>query len=239
MSQVFVLDTTKQPLSPVHAGRARLLLTQGQAAVYRRYPFTIILKTALAAPSLPSLHLKIDPGARTSGLAVVNDATGEVVWAAEPTHRGAAIKRRMDTRRSLRRSRRSRRTRYRQARFKNRRRRSGLLPPSLESRVATILTWVTRLRHLCRIGALSQEVVRFDLQRLQHPALEGVEYQQGTLAGYEVKEYLLERWQRTCAYCVTPVKGHHFSGEQSLASYGNGSMLNVSLTTERQVRTIV
>ncbi len=59
------------------------------------------------------------------------------------------------------------------------------------------------------------------------------------LAGYELKEYLLEKWKRTCAYCVTPVTGHHLSGEQSPASYGNGSMLNVSLTPERQVRTIV
>jgi hypothetical protein len=28
-----------------------------------------------------------------------------------------------------------------------------------------------------------------------------VEYQQGTLAGYEVREYLLEKWGRRCAYC--------------------------------------
>ena len=41
MSKVFVLGTNKQPLGPVHPGRARLLLTQGKAAVLRRYPFTI------------------------------------------------------------------------------------------------------------------------------------------------------------------------------------------------------
>ena len=29
------------------------------------------------------LRLKLDPGANTTGLAIVNDATGEVVWAAE------------------------------------------------------------------------------------------------------------------------------------------------------------
>jgi hypothetical protein len=28
-----------------------------------------------------------------------------------------------------------------------------------------------------------------------------VEYQRGTLQGYEVREYLLEKWQRKCAYC--------------------------------------
>ena len=36
---------------------------------------------------------------------------------------------------------------------------------------------------------------------MQHPEISGVEYQQGELAGYEVREYLLEKWHRRCAYC--------------------------------------
>jgi 5-methylcytosine-specific restriction endonuclease McrA len=57
---------------------------------------------------------------------------------------------------------------------------------------------------LCRwapVSALSQELVRFDTQALQNPEISGAEYQQGTLAGYEVREYLLEKWGRKCAYC--------------------------------------
>src|SRR5713226_9953751 len=108
MSQVFVLDSTKQPLNPVHPGRARLLLKAGKAAVYRRYPFTIILKTEVSSPLVHPLRLKIDPGANTTGLALVNDATGEVVWAGELTHRGTTIKKRLADRRSVRRKRRSR-----------------------------------------------------------------------------------------------------------------------------------
>ncbi|MHA2500888.1 MAG: RNA-guided endonuclease IscB, partial [Candidatus Hodarchaeales archaeon] len=38
-------------------------------------------------------------------------------------------------------------------------------------------------------------------RKLQNPETRGVEYQQGELAGYEVREYLLHKWQRTCAYC--------------------------------------
>jgi hypothetical protein len=45
---VFVIDTNKRPLNPVHPGLARLLLTQRKAAVFRHFPFTIILKTASA-----------------------------------------------------------------------------------------------------------------------------------------------------------------------------------------------
>ncbi len=92
MSYVFIVDTNKQPLNPVHPGRARLLLKAGKAAVYRRYPFTLILKTAVEHPAVSELRIKIDPGSKTTGLALVNDATGQVVFAAELIHRGAQIK---------------------------------------------------------------------------------------------------------------------------------------------------
>ena len=126
MSQVFVLDNDRRPLPPVHPGTARLWLNQGKVAVFRRYPFTIILnETPPKRPSEP-LRVKIDPGSKTTGLAVVNDATGQVVWAAELSHRGQAIRKSLTNRRAVRRNRRQRKTRYRVARFDNRRRRDGL-----------------------------------------------------------------------------------------------------------------
>ena len=202
MSQVFVLDTNKHPLNPVHPGRARLLLKQGQAAVFRRYPFTIILKQEVDHPHLEPLRLKLDPGSKTTGLALVNDATGQVMWAAELSHRGHAIKKALDARRGVRRKRRYRFTRYRQPRFANRRnQQKGWLPPSLESRLAHVLTWTRRLMRLCPIAAISQELVKFDLQARDNPEIAGIEYQQGTLAGYELREYLLEKWGRQCSYC--------------------------------------
>ncbi len=201
MSQVFVLDTDRRSLSPVHPGTARRWLKLGKAAVFRRYPFTIILNETLPTRPVEPLRVKIDPGSKTTGLAVVNDATGQVVWAADLSHRGQAITKALADRQAVRRKRRQRKTRYRAARFDNRSRRAGWLPPSLESRVHNIVTWVGRLRRLCPIAAISLEVVRFDTQLLEHPDITGVEYQQGTLAGYEVREFLLERWGRRCAYC--------------------------------------
>lgn len=201
MSKVFVVDTYYKPLNPVHPGRARLLLKQGRAAVYRRFPFTIILKSVVAQPEVEPLRLKIDPGSKTTGLAVVNDASGEVVFAANLSHRGEKIKKRLDDRRAVRHNRRARHTRYRKPRFQNRRRAKGWLPPSLESRMANILTWVSRLRRYCPITAISQELVKFDLQKRENPEISGTEYQQGTLQGYEIRSYLLEKWQRQCAYC--------------------------------------
>src|SRR5579859_7310589 len=101
MSNVFVLDTNKQLLNPVHPGRARILLSQGKAAILKRYPFTIVLKTAVEQPVLEPLRLKIDPGSKTTGLALLNDASGEVVFAAEITHRGHVISKRLDDRRAI------------------------------------------------------------------------------------------------------------------------------------------
>ncbi len=64
MSKVFIVDTYERPLDPVHPGRARLLLKQGKASVYRRFPFTIILKTEVKEPVVQPLRLKLDPGSK-------------------------------------------------------------------------------------------------------------------------------------------------------------------------------
>jgi 5-methylcytosine-specific restriction endonuclease McrA len=201
MSNVFVIDTNHQPVDPVHPGRARLLLSEGKAAVYRRFPFTIILKIEIKEPAVQPLRIKLDPGSRTTGIAIVNDVTGNVIFAAELSHRGQKIKAALDDRRAIRRSRRQRKTRYRKPRWSNRTRKAGWLPPSLESRVSNVLTWVNRMARYCPITAISMELVRFDMQLMEDAEVSGVQYQQGTLAGYEAREYLLEKWKRTCSYC--------------------------------------
>src|SRR5262249_53057312 len=158
---------------PVHPGDARRLLTAGKAAVWRRYPFTIILKAAHPHVAVAPVRLKFDPGSKTTGVALVNDATGRVVAAAAITHRGQQIHDRLVSRRAIRRTRRSRHTRYRPARYDNRRRPAGWLPPSLASRIQNILTWTARLRRLCPIAAISMELVRFDTALMQHPEMSG------------------------------------------------------------------
>ena len=189
MTWVFVVDTEKRPLNPVHPGAARRFLTMGKAAVWRRYPFTIILKEAKPDEAVEPLRLKIDPGSKTTGLAIVNDLTGQVPFAAELTHRGPQIREGLTRRRAVRQARRARHTRYRPARYDNRTRSPGWLAPSLESRVQNVLTWVNRLSRLCPISALSLELVTFDTQLMQNAEIRGVDYQQGELAGYEVREY--------------------------------------------------
>ncbi|MBV8078143.1 MAG: HNH endonuclease [Planctomycetaceae bacterium] len=200
--QVIVLDTNRKPLDPCSPARARILLAKGRAAVFRTYPFTIILKDRKVEDSVVHEHrVKIDPGSKTTGIAVVRETTGQVVAAVEVEHRGQTIKAALADRAVLRGRRRARKTRSRKPRFDNRTRPEGWLAPSLESRLANVMTWVARLRRSVPVAALSQELVRFDLQKGQDPEISGLEYQQGTLAGYETREYLLEKFRRTCAYC--------------------------------------
>lgn len=202
MQRVFVIDKNQQPLMPCHPARARELLKKGRAAVFRRYPFTIILKDREGG-QVQDTQFKVDPGAKTSGIALVADFKRGVrcIWAAELHHRGWKIRDALLKRRQLRRGRRGRKTRYRPPRFDNRRRPAGWLAPSLKSRVDNVLTWFKRLIAFAPITHTAMELVRFDTHKLQNPEINGVEYQQGELYGYEVREYLLEKWGRKCAYC--------------------------------------
>jgi 5-methylcytosine-specific restriction endonuclease McrA len=235
-SRVFVLDKHKEPLMPCHPARARALLAKGRARVHRLHPFTIRLVDRTAGTSaLQPVRLKFDPGTTTSGIAIVREADDaqHVLHLAELSHRGKAVRKHMSQRANYRRRRRSANLRYRQPRFDNRTRPAGWLPPSLTSRRDNLISWTTRYRSLCPITGLSVESVRFDPQALETPEISGIEYQQGELAGYEVREYLLEKWGRKCAYCDRanlPLQVEHI---QARASGGSDRVSNLCLACAR------
>lgn len=212
---VFVLDKRGRPLQPTTPVRARKLLKQGRAVVARHTPFVIRLKDRVVERSaVDGVALRIDPGSKGTGIAVTCDidnvdaATGETVtdrrglYAVELTHRGSLIRKKMGQRAAYRRGRRTRNLRYRAPRFCNRTKREGWLAPSLRHRVDTTLSWVSRLQKFAPVTELHVELVSFDTHQLSAGGpLEGAEYQQGAHAGYESRQYLLEKWGRVCAYC--------------------------------------
>ena len=229
---VFLIDGNKTPMNPIHPAHARELLNKSKAAVFRQYPFTLIMNRVVENIITYPLKLKLDPGSRTTGFALVNNRN-EVVWAMELTHRGLAIKDSLATRHAVRRGRRSRNTRYRQARFLNRTRRAGWLAPSLQHRIDTTMTWVNRLIKFTPINSITQELVRFDLQQLENPEISGVEYQQGELLGYEVREYLLNKWERKCTYCQAenvPLQVEHIHPK---SKGGSNRISNLCLACEK------
>ena len=232
---VLVIDQNKQALNPIPPARARELLTKQKAAVFRMYPFTIILKHVVGNPSPKPLIIKLDPGSKFTGIAILDGEN--VIWAARWEHRAWQIQNPLESRRLLRRSRRNRKTRYRQSPFDNRKRPTGWLPPSLIHRVLTIETWVKRLCRYAPIAQIAMELVKFDTQKLQNPEVNGIEYQiefqQGELAGYEVREYLVEKWGRKCSYGDSeglPLQVEHIHPRSKGAS---NRVSNLTLSCER------
>lgn len=195
---VFFLNANGTSLNMLPPARARDLQDKNKAAMFRFHPYVLIAQKQIHDPVLQPYILKIDPGSKWTGFAIQRG--NEIVFRMELEHRGSVISFDLQKRREFRRSRRSRHLRYRKKRF-NRSQLEGWLAPSLLHRVLTVKTWIKRLMQWCPITRIEVEQVRFDMQAMRNPEISGIAYQQGTLLGYEVREYLLEKWNRKCAYC--------------------------------------
>ena len=207
---VFVLDKHGQPLQPCTPARARKPLDKGRARVHRHTPFVIRLTDRTADTSqVDGVEIGIDPGSKHTGMALFTAQAGERRgrYAIQLDHRGATISKKMGQRSAYRRGRRTRNQRYRAPRFLNRARPDGWLAPSPRHRVITTVAWVDRLTRWAPVRAVHVERVAFDTHALSAGRpLESADYQHGTLAGYEVREYLLAKFGRACIYCgVTDV----------------------------------
>lgn len=204
MNRVFVLSKTGKTLMPCHPARARQLLHDKKAVIKRHYPFTIQL-THRSEEYIQPVELKFDPGSKQTGIGIVLHGKNRLsaIYGAVLTHRGNEIKNNLDSRRMIRRSRRNRKTRYRQVRFLNRVRskHKGWLAPSVQSRVDNIVEWSKRFIRYVTVGFITVESVKFDMQKMENADVDGIEYQRGTLFDYEVKEYLLEKYNYSCVYC--------------------------------------
>ena len=92
-------DQERRPCAPVHPGRARHLLIAGWAAVFRRYPFTLILREGRSEPRIRATPDEDDPGSRPWGSPWSTMRQGRLVW--PPAWRiGAAGEARLDQRRA-------------------------------------------------------------------------------------------------------------------------------------------
>jgi len=208
---VFVIDASKKPLDMCHSAKARKLLRDRKAKIYRKEPFTIILTKIVDKPAENKYRLKIDYGSRHTGLAILKNA--KVCWLGQLEHR-TNIKELLDKRRGYRKRRRNANLRHRKPMFKYRTKPKGWLPPSLMSRVNNIRTFITRLIRMLPLGAISYENVKFDIQKMMNPDIHGIEYQQGTLEGYEIREYLSEKFEHKCCYCgISQGQGRKFEVE--------------------------
>ena len=200
---VFSLDC--QPLMPCHPARARKLLANGRAVPHHvKGLFGIrLLDRTREQSSVPDVAVNIDPGSQTTGIAVVaddEDRQRTVLAALEIKHRAFTIKATLTKRRSFRRNRRGR-LRFRKPRFDNRRRKPSTLPPSVDSLRIDTMRVVNILRQMYPIGNIRLERNKFDPQLMMNPNIKGIEYQRGTLFGWQVRAYILDRDGSRCVYC--------------------------------------
>jgi len=194
--RVPVLNMRGELLMPTTPRKARKLLEQGKAKVVSRTPFIIQLLYP-TGEAKQDITLGIDAGYSKIGYSAIT-ASRELI--AGELELRVDIKRLLENRRAYRRDRR-RRKRYRAPRFNNRGRREGWLAPSLEHKLQSHIRLIERIKRILPITKVVVEVASFDTQKMQNPEINGVEYHQGELQGYEIREYLLEKWKRKCAYC--------------------------------------
>ena len=194
--RVPVLNMRGEPLMPTTPRKARKLLEACKAKVVTRMPFVIQLLYATGEEK-QEIVLGIDAGYADIGYSAMT--ANRELMAGELKLR-SDIKKLLEMRRAYRRGRRSRKW-YRETRFDNRSKAKGWLTPSLEQKLQTHIRLIERLKRILPITEIIVEVASFNTQKMQNPEISGVEYQQGELQGYEVREYLLEKWGRKCAYC--------------------------------------
>ena len=204
---VIALDKHKKPLGFITERRCRILMERHRVCLYRVFPAIVILKDKDCRDFdvLPTFRIKIDPGSKHTGIAIVCNETNEVMFYMQIEHRGEQIHKNKQTQQQVRRNRRSRETRYRRCKFNkgtyDSDRKEGWLPPSVKSIADNVIAWVNKLSRYIRITQCSFEAVRFDTQLMDNPDIEGEKYQQGELFGYELREYLLDKYGHQCQYC--------------------------------------
>ena len=198
---VFVLNRSKKPLNMITNAEARILIRKKLAVIHKIYPFTIRLRDNSCVSNDRTYTVKLDPGSKHTGVAIV-DNKDSVVMLAEIEHRGHIIKKNLNSRRTVRNSRRQRKTRYRPARFLNRTKPKGWLAPSVKSRADNVINFIKKYKKLINIDKVMIENVSFDTAQMSSDTnLIGTAYQQGPLYNTNLKEFIFSKTNGRCSYC--------------------------------------
>ena len=196
---VYVLGKDGQPLMPTNRhGKVRRLLKSGKAKIVRKCPFTIQLLYD-SMTHTQEITLGVDSGSKHIGISATTK--NKVLFEADIELRNDIVNN-ISTRRQFRRTRRNKKTRYRKARFDNRRRKDGWLAPSVQQKVDCHLIMIEKVHKILPIFKIIVEVASFDIQKIKNPDISGKDYQQGEqLDFWNVREYILFRDNHTCQCC--------------------------------------
>ena len=204
---VYVLNKYGKPLMPCKPAKARHLLKKQKAKVVRREPFTIQLLYGSSGYK-QNVTLGVDTGSKHIGISA--STAKKELYSADVELRSDIVNL-ISTRRELRRARRGRKTRYRKARFNNRKKPKSWLAPSILNRINAHLSVISKVCNILPVTTIIVETASFDIQKIKNPEITGIEYQCGEqLNFWNVREYVLFRDNHTCQYC------HDKSGDKIL-----------------------
>jgi hypothetical protein len=203
-SFVFVLSKEGKPLMPCSYAKSKRMVAKGAAKVVKRFPLTVQLNFDCENKT-QEVNLGVDTGFGNIGFSATTEkrelVSGTLVL-------DGKTKERLDEKRMYRKGRRNRHHWYREARFDNRRKKKGWLPPSIERRYQTHLILINKIKKLLPVTNVILEIAKFDIQKLENPDIENDQYQQGNLYEYQnVKSYLIAREKGKCQFCSKELKG--------------------------------
>jgi hypothetical protein len=204
---VYVLDIDGQPLMPTSRhGKVKHLLKEGKAKVVKRCPFTIKLLYE-STTYKQNLTLGVDTGSGTIGTAVVDDKNNVIYMSKVIVRNDIADT--MKQRSKYRRNRRNRKTRYRPARWLNRKNsiRKDRFSPTMISKFHSHIKEIEFIKSILPITELVLETAQFDTHLMKNPLLADSSvrhwgYQKGVNYGFEnTKAMVLNRDGYVCQYC--------------------------------------
>ena len=196
---IYVRSTEGRVLMPTErCGKIGYLLRHGKAHVVSRVPFVVQLDYD-STTYTQDVSLGIDAGSKHIGVSASSEK--KEMLAAQVELRSDIVKL-LSIRRELRRNRRNRKTRYRKARFDNRKKKDGWIAPSVEQKIESHLKVIRLVHKLLPITKTTIEVAQFDIQKIKNPYIKGEDYQQGEQMGFwNVREYVLARDGHKCIHC--------------------------------------
>ena len=199
---VYVLNRKGRPLMPTErCGWVAYALKHGEAKVVQCEPFTIQLLRD-STDYLQEVTLGIDVGAKHIGLCASTKA--KELYSAQVELRDDVSKL-LTARKEFRRARRGRRHNwYRPTRWQNRanEKSNAALPPSIRHKADSHIRAIQFVCRILPVIRIRLEIGKFDSQRIQNPEIQGEQYQQGTLAGWEnLKAYAKWRDGYKCRAC--------------------------------------
>lgn len=239
---VYVISKENKPLMPCSNVIARLLLKQGKAKVKSKQPFTIKLLYETTNYT-QDLTLGVDTGSGTIGTAVATN-NGKIVYTSEVVIRND-ITDKMAQRAKYRRNRRNRKTRYRKARFLNRKNsiKTDRFSPTMVSKLHSHVKEIEYIKSILPIKTLVLETGQFDTHFMQNPELKYKPwgYQKGKNYGFaNTKEMVLNRDNYTCQYCKgkhkdSKLEVHHIIYRSNHGSDDEGNLITLCQTCHKML----